>query len=1449
MFQATTRGWRRIAARLLLVPALAGGAAAVAFAQPPRPGPAQKMPAAGGDPKAMLKEGRKALSEGRFNDARDLAQRAEASNPTGKWGLFDDTPNSLRRDVESGQEKAKDAEVENLTKQAKALSTRPAPTDAEKARNLDQALQLARRADQLHGTNYSVWEIGGRPDRLVKDLEAARAKLGPATPPAAPVAGGFKTNPAPAAGNKAGMPVAAGNKAAPVTPAVGTKASGVTTAAGTGRGPAPVTPAVASLPPVSRPLVAPTPAGPIAPTAGPTAPTGVSPLAPAAPTAPVAAAPQQTDAKKAAAQRLMADGKRLADTGDFAAAHAKLTEAVRAGAEFSATEPNPGLALQDLNVRGAAAIERMVREANAQTAQRDFAKAEAALDGAARIATALSLFPRPIEEARSALRSASNGTAGGVPPGGLAPAGGPEALVRVNDPVAPAAPLTPTAQAPAAPTGSTVTGRQLIDQATLAFRQGDFEAARRIALQAHNVGGAQAEARGLLNQIDSEVHAAKQRTAVRSLDAAASAVQNKDHGHALGVLVLIDPNLLPAEGKGRREALIADCKTALDKAGTGVVTAAGTQTPAAEPPAAAPMGMPMGGTLDAPGVARIAPDATKSGAPGNAAGQADAMRRVAFQKLRSDGLKAQADAQAAFGRGETDLAIQMLVDFTNRVRAANLEPASTALLLRPVDSRLEMFRVMKGQADALARERTDRTEARALVTGRGAAEEQRKAEVQRLVREYHVLVQQSDFARAEHVALRAKTLEPDDPAVAALAHMAKITRRVREAEQIKDGKERMVLSGLNDAEKQGPFVSIDNPVALQIEANLRAKKRGSLDESYQRTRTPTEYQIELKLDQQVSLDFVQTPLSEAVENVRAMTGLPVSWDMDAITKAGVSTAIPVSERVGPVSARNALSIILERARLAHVIEFDTVRITTVEKAKGRLYTKVFSVADLVTPIPNYALPEYADFGKMIGKNALNSGNVVMPGLTGPQGPANVRGGLGGGVPAGSQASMPGIAGGQVIGSEKGTLQNDPLLGSAGFASAGVTKEQELMRMIRSLVRPNTWDGPAGGPGKIEYYDIGHAMVVNQTADVIREIDDLLRSLRQLQDLAVAVEIRIISLSETWFERMGVDFSMNIKTHNTRFEPQLTTNQFRPEPFINDINNKGVTVGLTPAGSFTPDLDVPIRSTSFNYAIPGFGGYPNNPGANGGLSLGLAFLNDIQVFMFMEAAQGDRRVNVMQAPKITLFNGQTANLSVQDTQFVVTSVSVFSVNGQIVFVPQNTLLPTVPGGIGGAPGFQDPTGQLGLANVAISVQAVVSADRRFVRLNLPIAMAAQSGATIPLFPITTFITPIFEGGSQGQPIPFTQFLQQPAFTTLSVQTTVVCPDGGTVLLGGLKTLGESRNEFGPPFLSKIPYLNRLFKNVGIGRETRHIMIMVTPRIIINAEEEYTQTEGGGPLGSR
>ena len=248
------------------------------------------------------------------------------------------------------------------------------------------------------------------------------------------------------------------------------------------------------------------------------------------------------------------------------------------------------------------------------------------------------------------------------------------------------------------------------------------------------------------------------------------------------------------------------------------------------------------------------------------------------------------------------------------------------------------------------------------------------------------------------------------------------------------------------------------------------------------------------------------------------------------------------------------------------------------------------------------------------------------------------------------------------------------------------------------------------------------------------------------------------------------------------------------------------------------------------AVPPFGQFPNIPGGNGGVDLGIAFLSDIQVFLFMEAAQGDQRTNVMQAPKLTLFNGQTSTITINDIQFFVTSVQVLQIGGQVVFVPTNTPVPT--------------------GGVTMTISAVISADRRYVRLSLTPNLTNLASANITLFPITTFITPVFEGGAQGQPIPFTQFIQQPTFTTVTVQTSVSVPDGGTVLLGGLKLLNEGRNEFGPPILSKIPYLDRLFKNVGYGKDTSSLLLMVTPRIIINSEEEFLQTGVGalpGPGG--
>jgi hypothetical protein len=211
----------------------------------------------------------------------------------------------------------------------------------------------------------------------------------------------------------------------------------------------------------------------------------------------------------------------------------------------------------------------------------------------------------------------------------------------------------------------------------------------------------------------------------------------------------------------------------------------------------------------------------------------------------------------------------------------------------------------------------------------------------------------------------------------------------------------------------------------------------------------------------------------------------------------------------------------------------------------------------------------------------------------------------------------------------------------------------------------------------------------------------------------------------------------------------------------------------------------------------------------------AFLTDDQVRKLMEAVQGEQRTNVLQAPKLTIANGQRVMFGVCDTQFFVTHVDVVKNNGQTMVVPRNEALST---------------------GVSMSVQPVVSHDRRFVNLALKLNMTGQTTDKVALVPVVMPIVPKGANGQDQKPVLFTQYLQQPAFDTLTLEKTLNIPDGGTVLMGGWKRSKEVRQGFAPPVLSKIPYVNRLFTNVGYGKETETVLLMVTPRIIVPEPEQ-------------
>jgi hypothetical protein len=220
-----------------------------------------------------------------------------------------------------------------------------------------------------------------------------------------------------------------------------------------------------------------------------------------------------------------------------------------------------------------------------------------------------------------------------------------------------------------------------------------------------------------------------------------------------------------------------------------------------------------------------------------------------------------------------------------------------------------------------------------------------------------------------------------------------------------------------------------------------------------------------------------------------------------------------------------------------------------------------------------------------------------------------------------------------------------------------------------------------------------------------------------------------------------------------------------------------------------------------------------------------FLNEKQLHAFLEAVQGDRRANVMQSPRLTTFNGQNAVVSIGQTQQFVTGMTVGEKNGQTVAVPKVEAF------------------DLG---TRLEVQPVVSADHQFVAIKLNCQIAEVDGEP-ELFPVITTVKPVVDGGAQGQPIPFTQFIQKPAINKMAVNKSACIPDGHTMVLMIGRTERQVREESQVPGMSRIPYMSRLFKNVVLRREAQARLLLVTPRIVSENREETVPTAAGACTG--
>ncbi|MBC8353361.1 MAG: general secretion pathway protein GspD [Planctomycetes bacterium] len=758
-------------------------------------------------------------------------------------------------------------------------------------------------------------------------------------------------------------------------------------------------------------------------------------------------------------------------------------------------------------------------------------------------------------------------------------------------------------------------------------------------------------------------------------------------------------------------------------------------------------------------------------------------------------------------------ALQRVTQLRDRIAQAEVDPGARRQLLTIVDrdvAGIEAYILQnEGDIDLKARNR----EVVESIDRDRAETNEIQQKVAQLVEEFNDLLDEERHPEAEVVARQIRELDPDSPITRLVTIKSKMARRMDRNQWIADQKEDGVVVNLQDVDSASTLdVNDEHPITFGDKTRWDELSKSRLErlEMQQRRLSPAEMEIQNTLKKPVNVNFNSRPLKEVLETLATLSGVNIYADPQGLAAEGVTSDTPVNITLTQdISLRSALNLILEPLRLSYVIQNEVLRITSEQLRDSNVHPRVYNVADLVIPIPNFTPGSNMGLPTAIrdAHNALGYGGAVQPVSMAPM-PLTVAANelQGGGKTSASALAQMSSFGGLPHGAG-GRQAQSAGFGPGSMGGAALADFDTLIQLITSTIKPDTWD-EVGGPGAIEPFPTNLSLVISQTQDVHEQIADLLEQLRRLQDLQVTIEVRFITLRDDFFERIGVDFDFDIDDNVTALPP--------------DDSGPSVAIGLDPAGVPTTDFDFSFTQDSFGITAPAFGGFQGANAAN----FGFAILSDIEAFFLVQAATGSDRSNVLQAPKVTLFNGQAASVSdVSQRPFV---TSLIPVVGDFAAAHQPVIVVLSEG-------------------TSLGVQAVVSSDRRFVRLTL-VPMFSQIGQVEEFtFDGSTSTTNASSNavdangdptGNSDNQVVTTEgtTVQLPTFSFTTVSTTVSVPDGGTVLLGGIKRLSEERKEQGVPMLNKIPYINRLFKNVGIGRDTTSLMLMVTPRIIIQEEEE-------------
>ena len=765
---------------------------------------------------------------------------------------------------------------------------------------------------------------------------------------------------------------------------------------------------------------------------------------------------------------------------------------------------------------------------------------------------------------------------------------------------------------------------------------------------------------------------------------------------------------------------------------------------------------------------------------------------------------------------------QALAEFNNNVEQANKALASGDTLTAKnlaaqarvnVNSVREVFSASDLEAynkqvdeletsiDKKAAEITekDREAKAADIEGRSRAAQAKAAQDKsRKINEYidrvRALQKEMKYDEALQVCDLILFLDPVNPTGLVLREVISDAKIYRESLSLEQSKNRNIAVHRigNDAAIVPPVNVMDYPSDWPGISYRRGEPMGMAETEENRSALAL---IEKK---RIPVNFTDTPLSSVVTFLNAVTQLNFDVDWEKLSEAGIDRETQVSLNLSNVPVRIVLERVLEKvsgnggAGAWYAINDGVVMISSREDINKRKSLQIYDIRDLLIEVPDYANAPEFDLQSVLQSTGQQGGGGGQSPFrdNGEQEPGNRR-----------------------------TLEE---------------RTDELINIITTNVDEQGWQENGGDVGFIQ--QLQGSLIITNTPANHRAIHGLLSKLREIRAMQINVETRFLLVRTDYFEQIGFDLDVYFNGKNNQVRQAraaIPNGSVQPSDFFNfsqgGLQRRVFGAPSDANGDGTPDPAVGIATPlPSNLSVIGAGQNSlglTEAGVSGNFAQGVLsrapamgvggqFLDDIQVDFLIKATQADRRTVTLTAPRLTFTNGQTSNI------YVAT---------QVAFV--SDLTPVVSES---SVGF-DPTLATVNEGVRLVIEGTISADRRYVTMNVNASVAKIDGFQ------NTAISALAGGGLVNSAA--TQsFIQRPTTTVTSVQTTVTVPDQGTILLGGQRLVTEQEVESGVPVLSKIPIINRFFSNRIEVKEEQTLLILIKPTILIQTEEEERHFPG-------